>query len=311
MRQFIYASGVTTKGKIDDMAVGNVAVAYINTNGETTITGTGAEVKKEGYFVVKKADGPLVIPFHTNNFSYEIAQPVAATKFKATITVPSPSVIGDYTIIVAKKGVGFNERNKWSADVHVSDPDKSSADKLAAELAKAIMNNAGSGVTATVSGAEITIEGTEFGVDYELIGADLLSGEDTTKLVAGDSGEMFAVEARGSKGRGTSKEIAELMSKAAADNGILYTYDDCMHTLYPTYGEDPRTSTALGEIGATVVTVRFAEPRAVKTRDEVVNQIIQIATASPSQAASLESIFKVFSGDTTATSAASVEDDEE
>ena len=68
-----------------------------------------------------------------------------------------------------------------------------------------------------------------------------------------------------------------MAEKAAADAGFEYTYRDAYYYLYPDYPLNPLKSADAKDTGFTIFTLRFAEPRDVKTRDEVVNQIIQVA----------------------------------
>lgn len=311
MRQFILAKSVAygSGTSFDKIADGAVAFFY-NKDGVPTVSTTGGEITKEGMLVLGRPaslGGPISLPIYKNNFSYVKGVYQAPTTFTATIKVPAPTVIGDYTIIVVKKGIKFNERNKWSADVHVTDTEMTAA-KLAEKIAKSINENSGSGVKATVSGDVITVTAEAVGQDYELISADLLTGSDTTKVSTGASG-IFNVTARGSYGYGTADYVKELASKAIADSGVLYTYQDDVNYLYPNYPLNPLAQPNSTDSGYTVFTMRFAEPRDVKTRDEVVNQIIQVAF--PTGAAAIETfetVCKTLSGDTTAAATASEEE---
>lgn len=74
-----------------------------------------------------------------------------------------------------------------------------------------------------------------------------------------------------------------MANKAAADAGFEYTYDEFAE-LYPAYPLNPLAQPDTDDKGFTVYTIRFAEPRDMKTRDEVVHQIIQIAYPTESKA---------------------------
>ena len=74
-----------------------------------------------------------------------------------------------------------------------------------------------------------------------------------------------------------------MANKAAADAGFEYTYDE-FAGLYPAYPLNPLAQSDKADTGFTVYTIRFAEPRDMKTRDEVVHQIIQIAYPTGSAA---------------------------
>ena len=177
MRQFLlaksvaYASG-TDLSKVADGAVG----VFYNNNGVLTATSTGAEVTSEAMLVLgRKAEngGPVVLPIYKNDFSVVKSVYAAATTFEVKFTIPAAKTVGDYTLIVAAKGKKFNERNKWTAMVHITDT-TTSADVLAKKLADAINANNGQNVTATAEAAVLTIKGNKAGVDFEVVPADLL-----------------------------------------------------------------------------------------------------------------------------------------
>ena len=191
-------------------------------------------------------------------------------------------------MIVALKGVKFNERNKWTAMVHIKDTNTTAAD-LAKKLAEAINNNVGSGVTAKAETTKITITADTAGVDYAVIGADLLFGQTVT------------VTTKGIPAYGDSKYVSDLADKAAADAGFEYTYRDAYYYLYPNYPLNPLKANDTADTGFTIFTLRFAEPRDVKTRDEVVNQIIQVAFPTGATGiAAFETVCKGLAGKTDA-----------
>ena len=264
MRQFILAGNVAyaSGNNISQVADGAVGVFY-NKDGVPTASTTGKEFTKEAMLVLgRSADkgGPIVIPIYNNKFSY-----VKSTTFSANVTVSAPVNTGDYSLIVVLKGVKFNERNKWTAMVHVSDTSLT-AEVLAEKLAAQINNNSdGSGVTASASSGVVTITANKAGVDYEVLGADELFGIEVT------------VSANGIPARGDAKYVQDLAEKAAADSGFEYTYRDAYYYLYPEYPLNPLKSADATDEGFTIFTLQFAEPRDVKTRDEVVNQIVQVA----------------------------------
>ena len=300
MRQFILAKSVAygSGASFDAVADGAVAFFY-NKDGVPTVTTTGGEITKHGMLVLGRPanlGGPISLPIYKNNFSYVKGEYQAPTTFKATIKIPAPAKVGDYTIIVVKKGVKFNERNKWSADVHISDT-TTTATKLAELIVKAINGNSGSGVTASNTADTITITANTTGRDYEIVPADLLIGTSVT------------VNTKGFCGYGTADYVKDLASKAIADSGVLYTYQDDVNYLYPNYPLNPLAQPDSADKGYTIFTLRFAEPREVKTRDEVVNQIIQVAFPTGANAIeTFETVCKTLSGDTTAATTASEED---
>lgn len=269
MRHFLLGKNVAYATGSDLSAVADGAIGvFVNVNGKLTVTATGKEVTKEAMLVLGRSSdngGPIVLPIYKNNFSFVKGTYIAATKFTAEVTIPAPTKIGDYSLIIALKGTKFNERNKWTAMVHVKDVTMTAA-TLASKLAEAINHNSnGSGVTASVSDAKITITANKEAVDYAVLGAD----------------ELFDVTANvtsnGTPAYGDAKYVQDLAEKAAADAGFEYTYRDAYYYLYPDYPLNPLKSADAKDTGFTIFTLRFAEPRDVKTRDEVVNQIIQVA----------------------------------
>lgn len=289
MRQFLLGAKVAyaTGTNLSNVADGVIGFFY-NKNGVPTVTATGKEITSEAMIVLgRPADkgGPIVLPFFKNNFSYVKGVYEAATKFSAEVTIPAPTKIGDYSLIVVLKGVKFNERNKWTAMVHVRDVTMT-ANTLAAKIAEQINNmTAGSGVTATAAAAKITITATKKGVDYEILGADELFGLDVT------------VSAQGLPAYGSAKYIQDLAEKAAADAGFEYTYRDAYYYLYPNYPLNPLAQSDTTDAGYTIFTLRFAEPRDVKTRDEVVNQIVQVAFPTEADAIdTFETVCKALAG---------------
>lgn len=290
MRQFIlgakvaYATG-TDLSKVPDGAVG----FFYNKNGVPTVTATGKEITSEAMIVLgRSADkgGPIVLPFFKNNFSYVKGDYIAATKFSAKFDIISPNKPGDYSIIIVRKGAKFNERNKWTAMVNSNYA--INADQLIYEIIEQINNmTVASGVFANqTSSNQITITSVEAGVDYEIIGADGLSGLSVT------------VTTRGIPAYGDAKYVQDLAEKAAADAGFEYTYSEDCHYLYPNYPLNPLKRNSAADTGFTIFTLRFAEPRDVKTRDEVVNQIIQVAFPTEAPAiATFETVCKALAGE--------------
>lgn len=292
MRQFIlgakvaYAPG-TDLSKVPDGAVG----FFYNKNGVPTVTATGKEITSEAMIVLgRSADkgGPIVLPFFKNNFSYVKGDYIAATKFSATLSITKPIKVGDSSIIIVRKGAKFNERNKWTATVHI---DNASIDAPSfIDIINKQINNmtVASGVIATQTSSNvITITAVEAGIDYEIIAADGLSDNKAT------------VKTQGIPAYGDAKYVQDLAEKAAADAGFEYTYSEDCHYLYPNYPLNPLKQSDAADAGFTIFTLRFAEPRDVKTRDEVVNQIIQVAfpTAAPA-IATFETVCKALAGET-------------
>lgn len=293
MRQILFATNKVTSGLVTAASAGYVGIAKQDAAGMTFIANLAAlndpsmpyldnSVQNQLNLVLVRdaADGSnVVLPFHPNHFDWAKAAYQAATTFKAELTVPEPdSEYYDYTIIAVKKGMKFNERNKWTATVRVKSTDSAStlADKLAAYFNA---NVDGLGLNVVNSDGTLTFTAVDAGVDYQIIPADDLTGTAVTYTT------------RGKEALGDAKYIIDLANKAAADAGFEYTYEEA--DLYPKYPFNPLASANGEDPGYNIYTLRFAEPRDVKTRDEVVHQIVQIIVPST---VSLDDLFAVTAG---------------
>lgn len=199
-----------------------------------------------------------------------------STQYTGNFTIADVVAGSDYTVVVVKKGVGFNKRNKWAATVCAKAAD--TVDTIAAALASQITANVGAGVTAAASAGKVTVTAKEKGVDYELTLGDDLFGTAVTQEHA-----TAAVA--------DAKYITDLAIKAAADAGIEYTYQDASELIYPDFPLNPLAQDDSADTGFTVYTIRFAEPREMKTVDQSINQIVQIAV--PTNAAAIATIDKI------------------
>lgn len=269
MRNFLLAGNVAAipaTTTIDKAQAGALGFYYMS-KGVPTVDTTGKLITGYGQIVMGRANkdgGPIIIPFYNKDFSYSKSTYSVAKTFTARFIVPAPVIMCDHTVIFTKKGIQFNERSNWTASIHVF-KDTETANQVATKIANYVNNNTATlGLTATVSTATVTVTATEPAVDYEITMADALSG--TT--VAYTRGEIGIADA---------EAIKKMANMAAADAGFEYTYMDDVHYLYPNYPLNPNTGTNTTDAGYTVYTLRFAVPRDVKTRDELVHQIVQIA----------------------------------
>ena len=285
MRQFLLTKGTYASGN-DMSAIAEGAIGfYYNNNGVPTLDTDGTHVKKgEAMIVLGRSaanGGNVVIPFYNKNFSWNKMIHQASTKFNASITIPAINELGEYTIIICKKGVQFNERNKWTSSYNVKSLNDT-PDDVAAAIEKGIKNFAHNlGISSSVSGATISITGLNDAVDFEILGADNLFGLTITQTHA-------------TKGYADAAWISDLADKACADAGIEYTYRPEYIYLYENYPLNPLAQQNNTDPGFIVYTIRFAEPRRTKTTDEVVNQIVQIAM--PKTATAVTDIETVLGG---------------
>lgn len=161
--------------------------------------------------------------------------------------------------------------------------DTETANQVATKIANYVNNNTATlGLTATVSTEAVIVTAIEPAVDYEITMADALSGTTVTYTTRGEIGIADA------------EAIKKMANMAAADAGFEYTYMDDVHYLYPNYPLNPNTGTNTTDAGYTVYTLRFAVPRDVKTRDELVHQIVQIAI--PTGAIQITAIETILAG---------------
>ena len=306
MRQFLLGKDVaypTTALSNDSVVDGAIGFYFRKSDNTISPTATGTEITKDCMLIVNRPvdkGGHVVIPIHKNKFSYVKGVYQAGKVFKQVFTIPAPTTIGEYSMIVALKGVGFNQRNKWTASVYVKDVNKT-ANELAKALAKAINNNTvGSKVVATASEATLTIDGQVaataseatltidgqvVGMDYEVVPADLLTGLAVTSTQKGEAAY------------GDAQYIIDLANKAAADAGFEYTYQEAGELMRPHYPLNPLEVSDAADKGFTIFTLSFAEPRDVKTRDEVVNQIVQVAfPTGAAQITTFETVCKALVG---------------
>lgn len=278
MRQFLLGKSVAYPTALTSLTVGQLAFVAL-VSGVETLDSDGTKIKDKGYIYLGKSDakgGKLVVPIYKNNFSYSKMVYAASTQYTGNFTIADVVAGSDYTVVVVKKGVGFNERNKWTATVRAKAAD--TVDTIAAALALQITANVGAGVTAAASAGKVTVTAKEKGVDYELTLGDDLFGTAVTQT------HVTAAVA-------DAKYITDLAIKAAADAGIEYTYQDAGELIYPDFPLNPLAQDDSADTGFTVYTIRFAEPREMKTVDQSINQIVQIAV--PTDAAAIETIDKI------------------
>lgn len=278
MRNFILAANAAYPTAVPLTAAGQVSISYLNNGVETLVKddATAAGLKDRGMITWKNPNsklGQIVFPFYKKDLSYSVSTYSAATTFSANFTIASVEASSDYTVIIVKNGVKFNERNKWTSTIHAGKNDtvKNIADKITAHINA---NTIGSGVSAVSDGTtagKITITAKKAGQPYTIVLADELQGLTVITTAAG----LPAIN--------DAAAIKDMANKAAADAGFEYTYDE-FAGLYPAYPLNPLAQADKTDTGFTVYTIRFAEPRDMKTRDEVVHQIIQIAYPTGSTA---------------------------
>lgn len=281
MRNFLYAGNIATEGAVTEARPMVFGLAHRDSNGVLSFSdGTNLDKDEELYFVLARPaeiGGPVVLPFFNHKFRYTYSTFEAATKFVAEIALPSSVMPGvDYTILLVKKGLKFNERNRW----HVTAKAKAGSDisTIAESLVKqvnAMTDTVGliaTYIPSNADGGKIQFEAADafLGKDYSILGADELIDAEVT------------VVSKGLSARNDLTMMRDFADKAAANVGYEYTYLDDVHYLYPDYPAGKVIfESELLEAEFTVYNIFFAEPRKVKTVDEVVNQLIQVAFTRP------------------------------
>lgn len=198
----------------------------------------------------------------------------AAATYTGSVTIPVPVIGKDYTIVVMKKGIQFNERATWTVTTQAKEND--TADIIAASLAKSINFNANnSGVTAVANATKIVITAVTKGLDYTITPSDFLYGVKVTD------------ETTGTKAIGDKMYVQHLASEAAADRGFGSTYRDGDNVI-------PGYPIEVNADSYTIYTLSFANSRKSGTGviNHTVNQILTIAVPTGStQIVSLDKIF--------------------
>lgn len=263
MRQFLLAGNVAY-GRDSSLAAGAVAFTYL-VDGQEIIDADGTNITDKFYINLgREANGPVVIPAYKKHFTFVRGNYQPATTFSANLTIGDVNAYSDYSIMIVKKGLKFNERNCWTATIHTGlNP---TANDVANKLVNQINNNTvGHGIKASFADSNITLTAESKGINYKILGADELVGI------------AVKVENIGFPAYGDAAYITDLANKAAADAGIEYTYRDTYTELYTAYPLNPLKQPDSADVKYTIFTLRFAVPREMKTRDEVVHQIVQIA----------------------------------
>lgn len=284
MRTFLLGSKLGLGTNPEQLTAGQFAFSAL-VDGVQTVDSDGSKIKDKGYIYLGKEDnkgGNVIVPIYKNNFSFTEMTYQAANVYTGNFTIPAPTVGDDLTVVVVKKGVQFNERNKWTATMRVKDGQDATA--CAKELAAQLNNNPASGITAKNDAGKITITAVNKGEDYKIA-----LGDDLFGLAVAETPATVALA--------DAKYIKDLATKAAADAGIEYTYQDPATLIYPDYPLNPLAQPDSADVGYTVFTLKFAEPREMKTVDQTINQIVQIALPTGADAITeIKTILKTIAG---------------
>lgn len=220
---------------------------------------------------------PFIIPdVNFKTLTVEKATNQPAKTFTAKMTIANAVIDKNYTIIVVKKGVVRHERNTWTATCMAK---SNTVTDVAADLVKQFnASSETSGIKASNAGGVITFTASVAGIDFDIVGADELTGVKPTAVTNGIPGIL------------DKAYVIDLASRCAAGKGFNYTAQDASE-IYPGYPE------AVEDTTYTMYTLRFAVPRvAAKQRDEVVYQIVHIVVPSAATVVTtLDTIFGISS----------------
>ena len=218
-------------------------------------------VTKAAYQAHQDYSQILTIKYNEEQEAQEATDNLAAVPYKAA----SPAVGDVFNITIYKLGTVPHERNSWHFEyvVRKSDivtegatPAAGSAEKIASNIAELINTNGIIDLTATPANAQITLTSKEHEYVVEV----------SDNITVGTHNSYI-------RGTGTIEHLTDLAKQCAGDKGQYYTHSESKEFI-PGYLKDVPSN---GNFD--IYTLRFAVPRnSAKTRDEVVNQIVHIAT---------------------------------
>lgn len=191
-------------------------LAFYDSTGNIITTANAKNVNKRTYislFVGATEATELmqsVAMVDIKTLSYVKSAYVAGSYFAANVTIPVPVEGRDYTIVLAKKGTQWNERNKWSATVRATAG--MTAPVIAASLASQIKAKGLSvGITATANAAKVDVSSTVMGDAWKLLPSDDLFG---VAVISASIGKMAIND---------KAYIKDLYRQCIGDRGIYGT----------------------------------------------------------------------------------------
>lgn len=187
--------------------------------------------------------------------------------YSADITIPAPEKGLNYTVELIRKGVGFHERNLYTATDKVR-VGVDTAEKLAKSLAdqlNAKVNNGELNLKVTVDAAKISITSKDW-QDWELSAAD-----DLYSILGSDKDSDQINQTHAVTPTCDADYVKNLASVCAQNRGFNNTYADGA-SIYPGYPE------VVAGSKYTIYNIHFQYGRkASRTRDEAVWQDAIIA----------------------------------
>ena len=265
---FIVPSGVTypaNESTIDKLTNGQLGI-YETSGGVPKAT--VAKVKTSEFILAYGRENSQAITMVINSDAY--ITKITATegrKYSADITIPTPEKGLNYTVELIRKGVGFHERNLYTATDKVR-VGIDTAEKLAKSLAdqlNAKVNNGELNLEVTATNAKISITSKDW-QDWELSAAD-----DLYSILGSDKDSNQINQTHAVTPTCDADYVKNLASVCAQNRGFNNTYADGA-SIYPGYPEVVAGSTY------TIYNIHFQYGRkASRTRDEAVWQDAIIA----------------------------------
>lgn len=281
---FIVPSGVTyptNESTIDKLTNGQLGI-YETSGGVPKAT--IAKIKTSEFILAYGRENSQAITMVINSDA-DITK-ITATEgvhYSADITIPAPEKGLNYTVELIRKGVGFHERNLYTATDKVR-VGVDTAEKLAKSLAdqlNAKVNNGELNLKVTVDAAKISITSKDW-QDWELSAAD-----DLYSILGSDKDSDQINQTHAVTPTCDADYVKNLASVCAQNRGFNNTYADGA-SIYPGYPE------VVAGSKYTIYNIHFQYGRkASRTRDEAVWQDAIIAvdtTTSTTNAAFIKAL---------------------
>lgn len=265
---FIVPNGVTypaNESTIDKLTNGQLGI-YETSGGVPKAT--VAKVKTSEFTLAYGRENSQAITMVINSDA-DITKITATEgrKYSADITIPTPEKGLNYTVELIRKGVGFHERNLYTATDKVR-VGVDTAEKLAKSLADQLnskVNNGELNLKVTVTGAKISITSKDW-QDWELSAAD-----DLYSILGSDKDSNQINQTHAVTPTCDADYVKNLASVCAQNRGFNNTYADGA-SIYPGYPEVVAGSKYI------IYNIHFQYGRkASRTRDEAVWQDAIIA----------------------------------
>lgn len=278
---FIVPSGVTyPTGGIDTLTNGQLGI-YETTKGVPTVT--DAKIKTSEFILAYgRKDSQAITMVIDANADVTKVTATEGVAYSADITIPTPEKGLNYTVELIRKGVGFHERNLYTATDKVR-VGVDTAEKLAKSLADQLnskVNNGELNLTVTASGAKISISSTDY-QDWELSAAD-----DLYSILGSDKDSDQINQTHAVTPTCDANYVKNLASVCAQNRGFNNTYADGA-SIYPGYPE------IVAGNKYDIYNIHFQYGRkASRTRDEAVWQdaIIAVDATNKTFSGALETI---------------------